>query len=269
VRSFLRRLGFAAAIGAAGGVLSCLSCLIAYLTGSVAAGGFTGIILGTGLVIKALLVGGERGGLEGDGVFLGLMAAIAASAAGFMWSLPLMEVRRLAFSEQREVSIAELASHPGVARFQLRDGRVEAQAVHKHYHLHPGNEVSSSYDHAVVPVLPTGWRPGEPVRVWAVCHHFANGYPEKDACLEAWREPTGGAVVIEPELEPCFQPAVPAAYVPPDGYLVFVHWVKSPEAYLEARWDEVLGFLRGTAIFWCALAVLWLVGTSALRNKRA
>jgi hypothetical protein len=249
-------------------VLACLSCLVAYLTGSEVAGGFTGILLGTALVIKALLVGSELGDLEGDGVFLGLFAALAAAAVGFMGSLPLLEIRRLGFGEQREVSISELADHPGVARFRLRDGRLDAQAVYKHYHSHPGNEVSSTYDHAVVPVLPPEWRPGEPVRVWAVCQNFANGYPEKDVCLEAWREPAGGAIVIEPEDEPCYQPAVPAQYMPRDGRLVFVHWVKSPEAYLQARWDEVLRFLRGTAIMWGVIAGLWILGRTVARWRR-
>jgi len=248
--------------------LICLSCLVAYLTGSEVAGGFTGIILGTALVIKALLVGTDLGDLGGDGVFLGLFAALAAAAAGFMGSLPLMEIRRLGSGEQREVSVSELTEQLGVARFRLRDGRVEAQAVYKHYHSHPGNEVSSTYDHAVIPVLPPEWRPGEPVRVWAVCHHFANGYPEKDACLEAWREPAGGAIAIEPELEPCYRPAVPAEYMPRDGHVVFVHWVKSPEAYLQARWEEVLSFLRGTAITWGVSAGLWILGRTLARLRR-
>jgi hypothetical protein len=220
-------------------------------------------------MLKALIVGGQLGDLDDDGVVLGLAAAFAAAAAGFLGSLSLMEIRRLSHGEQREVSIAELANHPGVALFRLRDGHVEAQAVHTKSHLHHGKKTSSSYEHAVAPVLPPGWRPGEPVRVWAVCHNFSEGYPEKDACLKAWRTPPGGAVVVDPELEPCYRRTVPAGDVPRDGRLVFVHWVESPEAYLKARWQEVLGFIRGTAMTWGVLAALWLLGSTCVCWRRS
>jgi len=263
VRLFLRRLRFAAAIGAAGGALICLSCLVSFLTGSVLAGGFTGILGGTWLTIKAFLVGGDLGDLDDDGLVLGLTAAIAASFAGFLGSVPLMELRRLTGREQREVSLAEVTNHPDVARFRLRDGHVAAQDVLTEYHRHPSKKNPRSYKHAVAPVLPPGWRPGEPVRVWAVCHDFSS--TQEDECLEAWRAPAGGAIVVDPELEFCFQIAVPAQHAPPDGRLVFVHWVKSPEAYLGARWGEFLGFLKITSIIWGVIAGLWLFGTTLAR----
>jgi hypothetical protein len=263
VRLVLRRLRFAAAIGAAGGALVFLSCLVSFLTGSVLAGGFTGILGGTWLTIKAFLVGGDLGDLDDDGLVLGLTAAIAASFAGFLGSVPLMELRRLTGREQREVSLAEVANHPDVARFRLRDGHVAAKDILTEYHRHPSKKNPRSYKHAVAPVLPPGWRPGEPVRVWAVCHDFVDS--EKNECLETWRVPAGGAIVVNPEIEFCFQLAVPAQHAPSDGRLVFVHWVKSPEAYLEARWGESLGALKIIAIIWGVIAGLWLLGTTSAR----
>jgi hypothetical protein len=50
---------------------------------------------------------------------------------------------------------------------------------------------------------------------------------------------------------------------------VFIHWVKSPEAYLQARWEEALGFIQGTAIAWGVVAGLWLLGSTFVRWRRA
>ncbi|WP_157231726.1 hypothetical protein [Hyalangium minutum] len=226
------------------------------------------------MLIMTVLEEEHWGGLPGDGLVLGIATVIAACLAGFVGCLPLPEFSRLHFAEQREVSSEELANHPGVTRFRLRDGRVEAHTVHKKYHRHADKKPAVTYAHAVAPVRPPGWRPGDPVRVWAVCHDFSES-DEQAACLDAWHEPPGGAVAVDPELEPCFQAAVPAETAPRDGRLVFVHWVKSPETYVEERWNEVIGFLRGTAIGWGAVAGLWFLGTSvvrllfALRNLRA
>lgn len=266
MRAFLLRLRFFAVMGAAGGVLMLVSCVVAYLTHSVVLGGLAGTLVGTGVVIKGVIEDEERGGREGDGLVLGLAAAIAAGLAGFVGCVPLMEIRRLGFAAQREVSLEELARHPEVARFRLRDGHVAAHAVRTKYHRHDDKEPVTSYRHAVAPVLPPSWRPGEPVRVWAVCNNFSGD--EERACLEAWHEPAGGAIAVDPELESCFQLVVPPESVPRDERPVFVLWVKSPEAYLAEHWRDFLGFLRGTAIGWGITAGLWLVGSSAVSGLR-
>ena len=254
-------------MGAAGGVLMLVSCVIAYLTHSSNLGGLAGIVLGTGLVIKGATEDEERGGWDGDGLVLGLAAAIAAGLAGFVGCVPLMEIRRLGFAAQREVSIEELTSHPDVKRFRLRDGHVEAHSVLTKDHLHDETDPSVSYRHAVAPVLPSSWRPGESVRVWAICHNFSGS--EQKACLEAWHEPAGGAIAVDPELEPCFQLAVPPESAPREGGPRFVLWVKSPEDYLAEHWRDFLGFLRGTAIGWVIAAGLWLIGSSTVSGLQA
>lgn len=253
-------------MGAWGGGLMLVSCGIAYLTHSSVLGGLTGAILGTALVIKGVIEDEDRGAWEGDGVVLGLAAAIAAAFAGFVGCLPLMEIRRLGFAAQREVSIEELASLPNVKRFRLKDGHVEARSVRTKEHLHDDTEPSALYHHAVAPVLPPSWRPGEPVRVWAVCHRFSG--KEEKACLDAWHEPAGGAIAIDPKDEPCFQRALPPESTPAEGRPVFVLWVKSPEDYLAEHWRDFWGFLRGTAIGWGITAGLWLVGSSTVSGFR-
>ena len=259
----LRRLLFFAAFAVAGAGLILLCCLITYLTRSSVVGGLTGTLLGSLMLIIAAIYNEDWGGWPGDGVVLGIALVCAACLAGFVGGSPIPEIRRLRGAEQREVSSKELADHPGVVRFRLRDGHVAAHSVHKKDHRHTDKEPDVTYEHAVAPVLPPGWRKGDPVRVWAVCHDFS----KKDQwaeCFEGWHEPAGGAVVVAPELEQCFRLSVPASFIPQDGRLVFVHWVKSPEAYLDQHWNDVLGFLRGTAIGWGVVAGLWLVGSSVL-----
>lgn len=261
-RILLLQLRFVAVMVAAGIGLTALTYLIAYLTRSNLVAGFAGIVLGTGLLIAG--VANEDAHNGPDAVALGMIAAMTASLAGFAGSLPLLELSRLRAAEQREVLTKELANHPGVALFRVRDGHVEAHAVQTKDHLHTEYDPDTTDHHAVAPVRPPEWRPGEPVRVWAVCEDFDTD-AQQDDCLQAWHEFPGGAIVIDPDQEPCFRRTVPAEFVPPDGRLMFVHWAKSPEAYLESHWEDFFGFLRILSIISGVLTGLWVTGSLLVR----
>lgn len=268
LRSVLWSLVAAGVMAAAGAGAVGLACLLGYLSGSALLPGFIAILLGTGLLIAGLIVGGRKGvpGLEEDGVVYGFITAMMAALMGFLLGDPLVEHRRVSWGERREVTIADAASHSEAAYLKLRDGQLNARNVFELTHHHPAKN-SVWYEHAVVPVLPAGWRPGEPVRVWAVCKDFDDA--SKEECLEAWRTPSSWGVVIAPETLPCYERTVPTKYAPPDGRVVFVHWTESPEAYERALGAEAFSRLRFCALSWCVLSGLYLVFTLRAGWRRA
>jgi hypothetical protein len=237
-----------------------LSCLLGYFSGLALLPGFTAILLGTGLLIAGLLEGGRRGvpGLEEDGVVYGFITALIAGMLGFILGMPLVEHRRVSWGEQREVTVADAASHSEATLLRLRDGRLDARNVFTRTHIHSGKN-TAWYEHAVVPVFPAAWRPGEPVRVWAVCEDFDEA--GKQECLDAWRTSSSWGVVIAPSELPCYERTVPTQYAPPDGRVVFVRWTESPEAYKRALEAEAFSMLRGLGIAWGVLSGLYLLCT--------
>jgi uncharacterized membrane protein len=268
LRSILWSLVTAGVMAGAGiGVLG-LACLLGYLLGSALLPGFTAILLGTGLILAGLIQG-ERGripGLEVDGFAYGFIITMLTAIIGFVVGELLVEHRRVSWGEQREVTIADAASHSEATILRLRDGQLNARKVFTLTHHHPARN-SVWYEHGVVPVLPAGWRPGEPVRVWAVCKDFDDD--SKEACLEAWRASSNWGVVIAPEEQPCYQRTVPTKYAPPDGRVVFVRWTESPEAYERALEAEAFSVLRACAIAWCVLSGLYLLFTVRASWRRA
>lgn len=244
-----------------------VACVLGYLSGLALLPGFTALLLGTGLPIAGLRQGRNRSvpGLEEDGVVYGVITVTLAAMMCFFMGGPLVEHRRVSWGEQREVTVADAASHSEAVLLRLRDGRLDASNVFTRLHVHPGRR-SAWYAHAVVPVFPAAWRPGEPVRVWAVCEDFAD--ERKQECLEAWRTRSNWGVVIAPEEEPCYVSTVPTRYAPPDGRVVFVRWTESPEAYTHALEAEALGMLRGLGITWGVLSGLYLLFTSRARWRR-
>lgn len=244
-----------------------VACLLGYLSGLALLPGFTAILLGTGLIIAGLLQGGRRGvpGLEVDGVVHGVITVTIAAMMCFFMGGPLVEHRRVSWGEQRDVTVADAASHAGAVLLRLRDGRLDARNVFTRLHIHPGKR-SAWYEHAVVPVFPSVWHPGEPVRVWAVCEDFDDG--GKQECLEAWQTRSTWGVVIAPEEWPCYERTVPTQYAPQDGRVVFVRWTESPGGYAHALEAKAFSMLRGLGITWGVLSGLYLLLTSRARWRR-
>ena len=129
------------------------------------------------------------------------------------------------------VSAAEASGHRSASSFRFTDARVAAEYVGVKSVRLPGlrGYPSRTEWYYVAPVVPVGWKPGQPVTLWAgapVDRYYAS--------LDEWSKPHGAAVQLSSyEVAYLREAAADSAsrhgLTPPDGAL-FIRWTAEPEA---------------------------------------
>ncbi|MBZ5714246.1 hypothetical protein [Nannocystis pusilla] len=239
-----REFGVATAAAAA---LLGLGTLVTYLSGSLLAGGFTTLVLGVPRVLT--------------GVW-GCVGLVVAATLAFLGGVPLGEYGGVARGEQGALSLPEAARHPELVRLAVGDARVDASRLAKAYHQHGSGKSFSSHQPAIAPIVPSSWRPDDPVHVYAACHDLSF---DDRGCRDAWAAATDTLVRVPADDKPCYRELVPPGANLDE--LAFVYWDR-PERYLGVLWTEWATALRVTAIAWLAIGALALVGQAvAARGK--
>ncbi len=150
------------------------------------------------------------------------------------------------------ISVRQAANHPEAGAYRFRDAvlrldiRGQVQTGHADVQ---GYRRANWYN--VAAVVPSDWKPEEPVTVWAACGELA-------ACRKDWEKPFGAGVRLNPETTsiPDYRKAVAqaesSAGVASAADPVFITWVEDPAAAIAGYKASAME----TAKIW---NVIWLV----------
>lgn len=162
-----------------------------------------------------------------------------------------------------DVSLAEVSNHPNATAFNFRDGTLMpllrgSQAIFGGSRGTGSHRVGTVF---VVPVVPEGWAPDQPISVWAVADDT-----NYDELAKAWRATSHGGglrvnAVHAAEYEQAVRSLRGKARPAPDP--IFVHWTTDPNGMqrdVRARFLNMVGV--GSAL-WAVLVLL----AAARRNR--
>ncbi|MDC0715786.1 hypothetical protein [Nannocystis bainbridge] len=237
-------------VTAAAAALVGLGVAVTYQSCSLAAGTGATLVLGLPLVLRGVWGGF---GLAGAGLLV------------FLGGMPLAEYGRITGGEPVALSLAEFAGRPEVERATLTEAaRVDGSRAVKVSHRHDNGKASPRRDHAVAPVVPASWQPGEPVQVFAACYNVAIDR----GCSDAWSVASDELVRVPADQAACYRELVPAG-TNLDA-VAFVVWDR-PGSHVEALWARWVRALRVIGLSWLGLGTLILIGraVSDRRHERA
>lgn len=222
---------YAVVTGAVAAVFG-LALLVLLATGSAIVAVFLALLLGFPLMLR------------GNWGFVGFVAVMALSLSS---GASLGEYLRVSGGELGEVTLAEAGRRPEFVRLAVADARLDAGAAIEAPHVHRHRNTSTTYVHAIAPVVASDWQPGDRVHVYAACFD-----PEADhGCHTAWKRPTDVLIRVDDSEEDCYRGLLPESA----GEVTFVRW-HDPDRYLAMQWSRWTSKVRYTALGWLVLGAL-------------
>jgi hypothetical protein len=149
-----------------------------------------------------------------------------------------------------DAAVAEAPRAHSAAGFRFRDAAVRADLAGTFTTERAGRRTTIRTTYVAAPVVPTAWKPGEPIAVWAIAEGVR---PPAE-----WSQRTGGLIrlLVDDEHDEVVTRAARARRLDTAPDRVIGRWVADPAAARTDAWLLLALILGGACALWAALCVL-------------
>ena len=229
-------------------------------------------LLGAGLVVTVVLAALATAFLVSIGMGTGRNAWVSAAGVVVMVVAPFAGLGAVDAPLLGQVAVGPVANAPAAwwpSGYRFVDGTLRADLAQNYLAVGYSRQQGERFTAAVVaPVVPRGWTPAEPVRVWAVARGSS---PPAD-----WAKPFRAGVrllTLDSDYEKAARGAIVSSGqrlgVVPSQHYVLIRWVADPAQQRLAAWLTLLRIIAIVAGCWTVLVFCFGVNSpSAPGNRR-